>query len=934
MGKVRHRKRTRDARISATAAPLVGTDSSTTTTASTATDDTLSTPGHQAKDKKGSKRDQEISTLLDKLRSTESRERVWAASTLSSLLLTLPPLQHRLLLSRNLIGLLIERLTLPLPSSSSSSSPPAPPPSDDLTVAIESLGSLRNLAVSSPPHILSEMHNKRLLLPLTSIHLPLLAAYLPLVVAPAPAPLKPNLLATPAERERVDLANEAQETLRAGYWDWAENVLVLLWSLAESNTKILAALNAHGEAIVKLCVGFLSEDRLGIEKVGVEGVEMDGMDVEAGKKHKKKDAAGKGKKGARVPLFVAVAAAQSLHAFLSSNPPSHTHLLASHGAGFSPSLSHLLSILLTSSFPSASSTSAPSASSTTSEDWSQLRVLAFGSLLELAKSRSKRRDIETVREVLRSPDAQNVLLSLVSGASAPDALPSLAERAKAFASEIDPTVLPSSRPKEGTPEAGLVSLERQAQTLQLALEVLGEWLASGVPNSAAIAGGDVADADAEDEAGMVDEEEDEEEWGGISMEMDGGEDEGMDEDDEDEPEDGIIRKTLPGEGDDAMLDDLPATAAGGDDSDSDDEDAKPAIQLLGGSLPLQLLALSQPTILAFLPPAAFSSPLTRADSAPTSSLIPSSTAQSVQLPAALTPLSEALTTVSVRAVEALNNLYVTLARAKARRSVRGEVQSVFETTLGMMHAALAAAAAESQFPAAAAVVQAEQGGGGKKKKGGASTAAAASEEVDEIQERRMEVVMAGAGVVWGCVRLGLDPDSEEQLVIGPDTLPFLLTSLYPSAFASAPTPAGESIRVRTLGALGWLGRRRGVPVDENRQVGAFLLQLVPLPAAQAQAQAAGQVAGTPDILLQAIDSFIDLYADEEREYDVPVFREGGMLEELEARVGGVRAAIKKIDRNKFPELRSRADGALENLVAFVGYRKEVVRPKPAAGRRR
>jgi len=33
---------------------------------------------------------------------------------------------------------------------------------------------------------------------------------------------------------------------------------------------------------------------------------------------------------------------------------------------------------------------------------------------------------------------------------------------------------------------------------------------------------------------------------------------------------------------------------------------------------------------------------------------------------------------------------------------------------------------------------------------------------------------------------------------------------------------------------------------------------------------------------------------------------------------------KRIDRKKFPELRSRADGALTNLEAFVEYRKHIV----------
>jgi hypothetical protein len=52
--------------------------------------------------------------------------------------------------------------------------------------------------------------------------------------------------------------------------------------------------------------------------------------------------------------------------------------------------------------------------------------------------------------------------------------------------------------------------------------------------------------------------------------------------------------------------------------------------------------------------------------------------------------------------------------------------------------------------------------------------------------------------------------------VGPDTTPFLISSVFPSPFAAAATPAGEAIRVRTLGALGWLGRRKNVGVEENK----------------------------------------------------------------------------------------------------------------------
>lgn len=356
---------------------------------------------------------------------------ICAQSTISSLILTLPPLQLRLLLSRNLIGLLIERLSaLSAPTSNLS-----PPPYYDLTTAIESLGALRNLAVSSPPHILSEMHNKRLLLPLTTIHIPLLAHFLPSQLGPAPQPQKPSLPATPEQRRAVEDANEAQDTLRRSFWDWSENVFVLLWCLAESNTKILGSLNGNAQAIVGLCIGFLAESALGIERnahvaelAGEEGAHG-GMDVES-KKPKKKDVKKEQAKKARVPLFVAVAAAQALYAFVSDNHPAHTHLLSSSTSfSFSPALASLLSILLTPTSPVP----------TESDDWAQLRVLAFGTLLEIAKGRSKRRDVEGVRAALRSDEAQEVLLGLVKNAK----LDAAVEEAKKVAGEIVSLFRPS-----------------------------------------------------------------------------------------------------------------------------------------------------------------------------------------------------------------------------------------------------------------------------------------------------------------------------------------------------------------------------------------------------------------------------------------------------------------------------------------------------------
>ncbi|GAA5858433.1 hypothetical protein JCM1840_001202 [Sporobolomyces johnsonii] len=878
MGKVRHRKRTRAARIDAANAPLAGPSDP----AATAGNGAAALDGNAgAGDKKAVKKDQEFTSLLDKLRSAESRDRVWASSTLSSLLITLPPTHLRLLLSRNLIGLLIERLSLPVPTSS-----PAPAPdADDLTTAVESLGALRNLAVSSPPHILSEMHNKRLLLPLLSSHLPLLLLYLPAQLAPAPAPLKPTLPATAAERKSVELANEAAETLRRVYWDWAENVLVLLWCLAESNTKILGSLNAQGDRIVELVMAFLREERVGIE--GALDEEEGGMNVDKGAKVKKGKKEKEAQKGSRVPLYVAVAAAQTLHAFVSSNPPSHPQLLASlDSSSFSPSLSSLLSILLTPSAPASKSADAP-------EYWTQLRVLAFGILLELAKGRSKRRDVEKVREVLRENEARDVLLGLVEERK----LDKWVEEGGKAASEIDPTAPPTPVPAPNSPLSRLSSLERQAQTLQLALEILSEYLASPLSSSSS-AGPEMND----------DEEESEEEWGGKSMDVEEGDIE-MDEDDEamDDEREVIDGDAVPGEDEDEMdgdemLDDLEAIAGS-----SDDEADEPAANGSSKtSLPLQLLALTAPTSLSFLPATSFSSATGDSDPSAPGLISTSATSSTPLLPASLSALSDALTTIHVRAVEALNNLFVSVAKGKKGKKGGKEQQEVFEKVLELMHASLSAAEEAAKSKA------------GKEKTG--------EEEQDELEERRAELVSAGAGVVWGCARLGLDEGG--SLIVGPSTTPFLIQQVYNSPFAAAQTPQGEAVRVRVLGALGWIGRRRDVPVEENAQIGQFLLSLLPSPPSRsaAPAPAASSTSTlTPDALLQVIDSFIDLYADEERDYDTPVFREGGMLPVLEASVAGVRAAIKKIDRKKFPELRGRADGALENLVAFVGYRKDVAK---------
>ena len=97
----------------------------------------------------------------------------------------------------------------------------------------------------------------------------------------------------------------------------------------------------------------------------------------------------------------------------------------------------------------------------------------------------------------------------------------------------------------------------------------------------------------------------------------------------------------------------------------------------------------------------------------------------------------------------------------------------------------------------------------------------------------------------------------------------------------------------------------------------------------------GKADATPTSLaIQAIDGVVDIYSDEGRAYDGPVFRQRDFLSQLNALVPSLRARVclcsssaaltaqtKKIDKRKQPELRASADAVVANLIAFIRYRR-------------
>lgn len=90
----------------------------------------------------------QVIPVLEKFKSPNANERVWACAATSNLIAN-DPSTRRLLQSRGLIYLLIERLT-----------------DDEPDVINESTGSLRNLCIDGGPEICAEMFNKNILAPL------------------------------------------------------------------------------------------------------------------------------------------------------------------------------------------------------------------------------------------------------------------------------------------------------------------------------------------------------------------------------------------------------------------------------------------------------------------------------------------------------------------------------------------------------------------------------------------------------------------------------------------------------------------------------------------------------------------------------------------------------------------------------------------------
>ncbi|KAF9270677.1 ARM repeat-containing protein [Marasmius fiardii PR-910] len=173
-----------------------------------------------------SKKSENILPIIQKMSSADSAERKWACVAVSNLIQN-DSSTRRLLQGKNVVGELITRLT-----------------DSEEEVVFEAMGSLRNLYIDGGYDICAEMYNKNILAPVKTF-----------------VPKISQVLSQYLENPK-----DASENAKKVMYEFAENVITVLWCLSETSNKALNAINEIG--LIPFLMSFLaSRERLSIVPV-------------------------------------------------------------------------------------------------------------------------------------------------------------------------------------------------------------------------------------------------------------------------------------------------------------------------------------------------------------------------------------------------------------------------------------------------------------------------------------------------------------------------------------------------------------------------------------------------------------------------------------------------------------------------------------------
>ncbi|PVG00960.1 ARM repeat-containing protein [Serendipita vermifera] len=175
--------------------------------------------------------------------------------------------------------------------------------------------------------------------------------------------------------------------------------------------------------------------------------------------------------------------------------------------------------------------------------------------------------------------------------------------------------------------------------------------------------------------------------------------------------------------------------------------------------------------------------------------------------------------------------------------------------------------------------------------------------------QKLEVWNISLGVLWSVARIRR---SDADLVPEEEKVRVLVEMCRSSQ--------EDDVKVMCLGILECLATNPNPSFTAaNQVISEFILSFLPVPGG-----APNKHSGSPEVMIQAASAMIDIFSDEESPWDIN-FRRGKWELTLRNAVPGLRKAIKSIDRRKEggAQLRDRGDEVLENLIAFVKYRKNL-----------
>ncbi|KAL1951704.1 hypothetical protein VTO73DRAFT_853 [Trametes versicolor] len=163
-----------------------------------------------------SSKSEAILPIVQKLESVDPAERKWACVAVSNLIQN-DPSTRRLLQGKNIVGKLITRLS-----------------DSEEEVVVEAAGSLRNLCIDGGFDICAEMFNKNILAPLKTF-------------VPKISTTLSQFLASP---------KDAPENAQQLVYEFADNVITILWCLSETSNKALNSINEI--SLVPFLMSFLA----------------------------------------------------------------------------------------------------------------------------------------------------------------------------------------------------------------------------------------------------------------------------------------------------------------------------------------------------------------------------------------------------------------------------------------------------------------------------------------------------------------------------------------------------------------------------------------------------------------------------------------------------------------------------------------------------